>query len=171
MVASSRLSSRTMKQLLFLFAKLFVSLLLIGVIAWRIDLSTFGRTLTAADPAILALAAAQLVLQPFIGTVRWRSIVRALGGSLPFGQALRLNFVAIFFNQVLPGAVVGDGVRIWLAQRQGLTWRRAIHSVAADRLFMLGLLVVLVLLAEPWLAERLGIGAAPWLWPAAGAGL
>ncbi|MEQ8345862.1 MAG: lysylphosphatidylglycerol synthase transmembrane domain-containing protein [Sneathiellaceae bacterium] len=158
-----------MKPMLFLAAKLLVSLVLIAGIAWRLDLTMFGRTLAAADPAIVALAAAQLSLQPFIGTVRWRWIIRALGGSLPFGQALRLNFVAIFFNQVLPGAVVGDGVRIWLAQRHGLSWRRAIHSVAAERLLMLALLVLLVLLAEPWLAERLGFGAVPWLWPAAGA--
>ena len=51
-----------MKPLLFLVAKLSVSLLLIGVIAWRLDLAAFGRTLAAADLAIVALAAAQLLL-------------------------------------------------------------------------------------------------------------
>jgi len=156
-----------MRAHLFLAAKALVSLLLIGFVAWRIDLARLADTLARVDLPLLALAGLLLLPQPFIGTLRWKVIVAAMGGGLPFRAALRLTFIATFFNQVLPGAVVGDGMRIWLAQRQGLSWRRAVHSVAADRLLMLVLLLVLVLVGESWLSSRLGYAAVPWLLPAA----
>lgn len=155
-----------MQARLFLLAKFLVSFAGIGYVLWRIDLERLAATLATVDSLLLVLACLQLLAQPFVGTLRWQVIVAAMGGRLPYRAALRLTFVASFFNQVLPGAVVGDGMRIWLVQRQGLGWRRAVHSVAADRLLMLVLLVLLVLAGETWLSGRLGYQTLPWLLPA-----
>lgn len=150
-----------------LLAKLALSLGLLAFAALQIDLRQAAAVIAQADPVLLVVALAALLLQPVLGTWRWRNIIHALHGRLPFADALRFLFIGTFFNQVLPGAVVGDGLRAILARGTGLSWRQAVHSVLVDRLAMFGMIVLFVLAAEPWLAARLGYAAQPWLLPAA----
>lgn len=150
-----------------LLVKLLLSLALLGIAVAQIDLQRAARTIGMADPLLLAAAYLLLLQQPVLGAWRWRNIISGLAGRLPFPASLRFLFIATFFNQVLPGAVVGDGVRAFLARGTGLSWRQAANSVLIDRLTMLAIIVLLVLAVEPWVAERLGYGAQPWLLPTA----
>ena len=96
-----------------------MSLALLALLAWWLDASAILDRLTGFDArcALLALAISlpQIVLLAF----RWRFTAARLGLDLPFGTALKEYYLAIFLNQVLPGAVMGDVSRAWRHGRAG----------------------------------------------------
>ncbi len=96
-------------------------------------------------------ALAVLTLQVALQAIRWRSIVVACGNLLPNAAAVRLGFIAAFFNQTLPSTIGGDGARIWmLARGQKAGWRIATYSVLLDRVVGVFALAVLVTACLPW---------------------
>jgi len=129
----------------------------VGLLAYlmsKVDIAQASATALNADPALLALATAQLSLQLFLAALRWELVARGLGGSLPFPAALRFVWVGTFFSQVLPASVGGDIVRMWLYWRRTGSRRLAIHSVALERLVMVVVLLLLVLAVQPGLVAR-----------------
>lgn len=87
-------------------------------------------------PAVWLVAACVLVaLNVVAGAVRWQFALRAYGADRvpPLTTAVRLYFIAFFYNNYLPGAVAGDVVRGAVA-----------HDVFAGRGPAAGLAVVLV---------------------------
>ncbi len=70
-----------------------------------------GLRALVARPEILGLCVGLITLNAFLGTFRWALLVRAQGIQLGLLQALRLNFIGVFFNIALPGTVSGDVVK------------------------------------------------------------
>jgi uncharacterized membrane protein YbhN (UPF0104 family) len=83
----------------------------------------------------LVAACALVALNVIAGALRWQVALRAYGADhVPgLGTAVRLYFIAFFYNNYLPGAVAGDVVRGAVA-----------HEVFAGRGPTAGLAVVLV---------------------------
>jgi uncharacterized membrane protein YbhN (UPF0104 family) len=74
-----------------------------------------GRISATALVASVALQLGCLL----IGTVRWRSLLRAYGaeGRLPFAELYRMYMVGQFYNIYVPGAVGGDVLRGVITRR------------------------------------------------------
>ena len=95
--------------------------------------------------AAFAMIAGSLV----VGAVRWRALMAAYGAIAPppLATAIRLYFVAVFYNTYLPGGVAGDVVRGVVTRKsfgdRGTT--EAIAVVFVER--VLGLFGVFVLAA------------------------
>jgi hypothetical protein len=85
--------------------------------------------------AWLGAACGLVALNVVAGAVRWQVALRAYGADRvpPLSTAVRLYFIAFFYNNYLPGAVAGDVVRGAVA-----------HEVFAGRGPTAGLAVVLV---------------------------
>ncbi|MDD4933257.1 MAG: lysylphosphatidylglycerol synthase transmembrane domain-containing protein [Methylacidiphilaceae bacterium] len=98
-------------------ARAAVSAILLGWIATRVDWRQIGKLAAAARPTWLGMAVLFAGLSTPITSVRWRILLRVLGLSLSFRQALALGFVGKFFNAILPGSTSGDFVRIFYATR------------------------------------------------------
>ncbi len=82
---------------------------------------------------------AVLAVQPQIvlSALRWRFVSQRLGQPLPIGRAIGEYYLATLLNQVLPGGVAGDAVRVVRAAREGGDGRwtgRAGQAVVLDRL-------------------------------------
>jgi uncharacterized membrane protein YbhN (UPF0104 family) len=125
---------------------------------------TLGTTLT---PGVWLLVLVVMAAHVIICAARWGLVVRALGGHLPFHQALTISFIGNFLGQVLPGGIGGDAVRVWQAHvASGLSLSAAFNSVALDRLVTVFGLLLLVTVSEPLLpAERTTLVSA-WVFPA-----
>jgi len=94
---------------------------------------TFAGLLRRPGPALVGIL---LQLGAAIACVlRWHVFVRGAGLEAGFGRTLRLGFVGMFFNNVLPaGAVGGDLVKAYLATREHPERKAmAVVSVLADR--------------------------------------
>ncbi|WP_279482173.1 lysylphosphatidylglycerol synthase transmembrane domain-containing protein [Aureimonas sp. SK2] len=95
------------------------------------------RRLAQADPLFVTLAVLAVQPQIVLSALRWRFISQRLGQPLPIGRAVGEYYLATLLNQVLPGGVAGDAVRVVRAAREGGDGRwtgRAGQAVVLDRL-------------------------------------
>ena len=119
-----------------------VSLALLGGLAWRLDLAAIGGLLSSVSPAWLLVAALLGPPQIVLGGLRWARVSRALGLPLETGEAVAEYGVSTALNQLLPGGIAGDAVRVVRQRHHGAV--RATVAAVVDR--ALGL-VVLTLVA------------------------
>lgn len=86
------------------------------------------------------------------GTTRWWRLLRVAGCGSGFWDSLRLNFVGLFFNLVMPGLTGGDVVKMGAVALENPGKRlEAALSALVDR--VLGLLVLVVLASAVILAS------------------
>ena len=132
------------KNRLILIAKLAVTGLLIAVVLRGVAFDEVAARLSRLAPAPVIAAAVLIAFQMMlIVTWRWQQIVAAIDGAAPFVRLLRIVVISLFFNQVLPSTVGGDGMRIWFLRGMGRTIGVAIRSVVIDRLIgFFGLLLL-----------------------------
>ena len=117
---------------LILLAKLAITGALLAWVLSRTDLAAVGAQLRGARRLWVLLALLLWAGNIFVGTFRWRLVLRALGVRFPIGRALQLCWSAQFFNTFLPSGVVGDALRsAWTAR--GADPLRAVASVVLDR--------------------------------------
>jgi uncharacterized protein (TIRG00374 family) len=86
------------------------------------------------SPVRLCGALALLLLLPFVLTLRWQLLLRALGYPLPYRKILGMNFMALFFDTIMPGGSA-DVIRAYYFDRSfRLEYRaRALTTVVVDR--------------------------------------
>jgi uncharacterized membrane protein YbhN (UPF0104 family) len=139
-----------MRRLLLLLAKAAVSILLLYVSLRAVNLTALGERLSRLDPVWIAAALLAMTAQVVLLAYRWRIVVAACGPSLPFAAALRISFIAMFFNSVLPSTVGGDAARVVMLKRAGGGWAVAAYSVLIDRVIGVTALALIVIGCLPW---------------------
>jgi uncharacterized protein (TIRG00374 family) len=155
---------------LIALAKVAVTALAIGYVAWTVDLAAAWRRTLQQDLWLAALAAALILLMIALGAIRWHAILRQLGARVRFPDALRLFAIGAFFNVYLWGAVAGDALRGWLTYRAQASAATAINSVVLDRVAAVAAAATLVLVTAPLFGARAGLAFTAVL-AAAAAGL
>ena len=138
-----------MRRVLSFLVKLVVSGLLLYLALNWVNLGRVASRLSQIDPKWVALGLLVPLVQNFLLTLRWQTILRRCGSDLPVGQLFRYTLVALFFNQTLPSSVGGDAMRIWLIGKQA-NWRTATYSVLVDRVVGVVALAILVTACLPW---------------------
>jgi len=139
-----------MRRTLLLLAKAATSILLLYFSLRWVNLDALTERLNRLDPSWLITALFLMSTQIVLLSARWRQIAISCGTDMGFATALQINFIAAFFNQVLPSTVGGDGVRIWLVARRGAGWASATYSVFLDRIFGVFVLALVVIACLPW---------------------
>jgi glycosyltransferase 2 family protein len=86
------------------------------------------------SPLHLWVALGVLLLLPFLLTLRWQVLLRALQYRLPYQNMLGLTFMAVFFDSIIPGGAA-DVIRGYYLDRNfQLQHRaRALSTVVVDR--------------------------------------
>lgn len=126
-----------------LVLKIAVSLTLIGILFWQIDLGSAWLKISAMPKIWLMVALALMVAQTLIASARWYRLNLATGLPLTYGETLKFFVIGTFFNQTLPSSVGGDVVRIVLIQRCGVSLGAAFSNILTDRIFgFLGLILI-----------------------------
>jgi hypothetical protein len=139
-----------MRRPLLLLLKVAVSILLLYVSLRSVNLAALGERLSRIDAAWIVAAFLLLTAQVALLAWRWRIIVAKCGQALPFTAALRISFIAAFFNSVLPSTVGGDAARVLMLKRTGGGWAAAAYSVLIDRVAGVTVLALIVLACLPW---------------------
>lgn len=130
-----------------------------GLIYWfvlpGIDVETVLERIDRLSPGFLFLAGALIFFQnAIVVTWRWERVVAAIDVALPPWRLLKATIITLFFNQVLPSTIGGDGMRIWFLRGMGRPIGLAFRSVLIDRLLgffgllLLGLAGSLYLMAQ-----------------------
>jgi len=96
-----------------------VSLGILALLVWILDLERVPGMLLQMDPEWILLALVITVLQTILSAWRWCFTASRLGMHLPLGLAVREYYLGAFLNQLLPGGVMGDVTRAWRHTRSG----------------------------------------------------
>jgi uncharacterized protein (TIRG00374 family) len=134
-----------------LLLKLSVSVVLLTVLLARADLADLGRRLASVDPVALATGSFCIFGLSLTMALRWKAILAEFRHPLGFADLWRYTTIGMFFNQLLPSGMGGDGFRMWYARRAGLPLGAAIGTVLVDRILGLLGLLLLVLIGLPYL--------------------
>lgn len=136
-------------------AKIAVSIALLAAVSRSMDFDGVVSILLRIPVSAVAAAVLLIALQTFVQGARWWLVLSVISGPMPLARVVRLTFVGVFFNQVLPTSVGGDAVRVWQVQRGGVRVQTAIKSVLLERIW--GVLVLSFLVAGGllYLGERI----------------
>lgn len=109
----------------------------IVVVVRAVDLREAVATTARMDPLYLLLAVAAEFAQRVLFILRWHVLLAPAGIQVPVAQSLRLGFVALFYNNLMPSTVGGDAAKSYLlARRPGTDTTGIIASVLVDRLLI-----------------------------------
>ncbi len=94
---------------------------------------------------LLSLALFMLASAPT--ALVWYGVTIRLGASLNFWQAWRIALISFFWNNLIPGGVAGDVVRVWEIGKYNLNYAKGAASVFIELWSALAALIVTSLLA------------------------
>lgn len=114
-----------------------LKLLVSGGLLWwllsRSDLEAFAGVLGRTDAALFAAAAGFFVLSNALGAGQWYLLLRGQSLAVSPGQTAVAYWVGVFFNNLLPGNIGGDAVRIYDVRRLTGATGRAAAATFMDR--------------------------------------
>ncbi len=146
------------KTALALAAKFAVTALLLTLVLRNVEVAQVTARLAELSALPLVAAAGLIAFQSVIVvTWRWETILATIDQPPGRWRLTGVVLISLFFNQVLPSTVGGDGMRMWLLRRRGRPLGASVRSVIIDRL--LGLLGLLLL-------SLVGAVALTWWHPA-----
>jgi len=129
------------------------SLILVGLLVWRIDWRQVATAFAQLEVTYWLLALVLFLLAQGVSAWRWQILAGTLGLGGRWRDYLGYYFIGMFFNLILPTSVGGDVVRAWyLGRRDGPippTGRRtaAFLSVLSDRVNGFAVLIVVACVA------------------------
>ena len=107
-----------------------------GLLYWllsQFDLKAFTSVLGRTDITLFAAAAGFFVLSNALGAGQWYLLLRGQSLAVSPGQTAATYWVGVFFNNLLPGNIGGDAVRIYDVRRLTGATGRAAAATFMDR--------------------------------------
>ncbi|MDP7034570.1 MAG: lysylphosphatidylglycerol synthase transmembrane domain-containing protein [Planctomycetota bacterium] len=89
-------------------------------------------------------------LCPLVAVIRWQTLNRSVGIVIPHMKAFRWNFIALFYNNVLPGMTGGDVIKAVYVARATERRTGAVVTVFLDRVIGLFALATLAAATLPF---------------------
>ncbi len=131
----------TKKKKLFLVAvKILISALLLAVIFRKAGLASIFSSLRSMDLRYFLASSLLYLLTTYLAALRWGLL---LDERHPSGKLFSLYLIGCFFNNILPGAVGGDAVKIYYLYKETRKGGSSFGSVFLDRYIgLVGLLSI-----------------------------
>ncbi len=117
-----------------------VTALLLWVLS-RQDIRRFGQVMRQINLWAAFTALGAFVFSQFLVALRWWLLLKSQDIKIAYLMAVKLHFMGLFYNNVLPSSVGGDVLRAWYATKHTEHKFRAFLSVVADR--FIGILCVI----------------------------
>lgn len=149
-----------LKSRLKLAAKLVVSALILWIIIRKLDWVQLGEVLLSINPLWLLGGALFFVISKIISAYRFNILLTAEGAYLSDTINLKLYWLGMYYNLLLPGGISGDGYKVKLLKDHfKISVKKLLKIILLDRvsgLFALGLIFLLLLPVPEYFR--------PWLW-------
>lgn len=141
-----------------LLLKLAASALLLALVISRVDLAALFESLSKSNIYFILAATAVAFAASFISVLKWQTLLTTSVVHLSYPTLLRLNFIGLFYNLVLPGQIGGEVLKGVVLSQMGVGKTSAAMSILADRvtglaalfaLSMVGALLAPAIIGEP----------------------
>lgn len=110
------------------------TLILLGILAYRMDLSEFWGVLSSAHWSLVLLAGLLHLCTVFFSVARWRTILADFDIHTPSLQLGRITLIGYFFNMFLPSGIGGDFFRAYyLGRREQRGMSTTLTTTVIDR--------------------------------------
>jgi uncharacterized membrane protein YbhN (UPF0104 family) len=159
-----------MKRYLGFALKFAFSAALIAYMAVTFDLGDATQRIAQVDAGWITISVVIFAALMANNALRWEVVILAIGSRLGFWPALRMIYIAAFFNQALPSTIGGDAARMVFSRRAGLSLATSINSVMLERVVAVLGLILLVVATQPFLLSRIGDNPAKYAFPLLAAG-
>lgn len=114
------------------YIRLLFSLIMITAFIYIADLDKIGNYLKSLSPLSIFLIFLSILLSVIISGLKWHALLPA--DRLSIITATRIFNIGLFFNNFLPSSIGGDGMRIYLLNKEGIRKSISASSVILDRL-------------------------------------
>lgn len=111
---------------------------------WKELASVFRRL----SPGWFAFSLAVFIVAQVVVGLRWWLLLRVQSIHIPPSAAVRLYFLGLFYNNVMPGAVGGDVLKAWYVTKHTHKKVGGVLSVFADR--AIGLFILILMAAASY---------------------
>lgn len=98
--------------------KLGLTVLLLVVLAYQLDLATLASVIVSARPGPLLVAVLLQLSLTLIAVFRWKIILSYFAIQIPYLRALRIVFMGNFFSLFLPSSIGGDVYRAYYVSKR-----------------------------------------------------
>jgi uncharacterized membrane protein YbhN (UPF0104 family) len=139
-----------MQRWLMIALKMGITVLILAVFGWQLDLRSAARALSTISPYAIVAAAIAVLVIALAAAARLVLVVAGFGQRFELGDSYRVTLESMFFSQTFISFLGGDALRIWRIRRLGLPLAKATSAVLLDRL--IGILVnhAFLLVTLPW---------------------
>ena len=154
-----------------LIARMVVAVVAIGWVLRGQDWAELGQVFRRLNLGYFALSLAVFTASQLIIAFRWWLLLRAQTICIAAGATVRLHFLGLFYNNVMPGSVGGDLLKAWYVTKHTEKRLAGALSVLVDRVVGLVGLVFMAVFAYLLFArgslggstETRSGGVGPWL--------
>ena len=129
-----------------LFIKLFVSSGILFFFFYTIDYNKIELIFKNINYNYLVLLFFLTIFRNYIGAVRFHYLI-AIKKKIPVIQLMKQYFIASFFNNFLPTAIGGDGVRVFLISKFGVSKTDTALFIIMERLIGFYSLIIIAFLS------------------------
>jgi len=154
-----------MSNKLLLAAKVMLSIFFFYVLFQMVDIQSSWNELQKITIGMFALCMALMLVQILVAVIRWKIVLDALGEYLHFWHLCNIMYMSLFFTLVTPGTAGGDVVRMLQTNKKGVHISKAMNSVLIERIATLFSLILLVVITQPFLINRIGHVPGEWVFP------
>lgn len=122
--------TETAKRALSLSLKALVSAALLWIVISKAGLQNILKNMRDMDPRLFLLSSLIYICLAYIVSLRWRLL---LDGKYPARKLFSLHMIGSFFNNILPGPIGGDAVKVYYLYRETGRGGISFGSVFLDR--------------------------------------
>lgn len=130
-----------------LAARIVVAVVAIGWVLHGQDWAKLGQVFRRLNLWLLVLCLATYAGTQLIIAFRWRLLLRAQSIRISMGATVRLHFLGLFYNNVMPGSVGGDLLKAWYVTKHTDKRLPGALSVFVDRVIGLVGLIFMAIVA------------------------
>jgi len=144
--------------------KIAISAALIYYLLSQANLAAIWAAVTSASTTLIVLSFLLHGIGYFSSSYRWHLLLKDQGFDVPVRYLVRSYAVAMFFNNLLPSTIGGDGYRAYDTSKMGVPRAKALAIVIVERFLGMFALMIFAILAFALAAGMLSKTEGLWLW-------
>jgi len=152
------------KRWLMMGIKILVSASLIVFLVNKADVAEIWASMSGANHTLLLLSFLLHGVGYFSSVYRWKLLLRAQGFHVSVAYLLRSYAVAMFFNNLLPSTIGGDGYRAYDTSKCNIPKLKALAAVVVERFLGMFALMIFAMLALALATELTTKIEHLWFW-------